>query len=113
MFGQNVEVVPYTGINTSAVPFPPPICTLFGHVVDLQGTAVQNISVYARMLATPVMGYGEAFMDTVVTAKTDSNGFFQVTIAQQTTVEVVIPDIGYKRTIIVPTTTQANVFELA
>ena len=113
VFGQNVEVIPFTGINTSSLPYAPLTCTLFGHVIDLQGNAVQNTSVYTRMLATPIMAYGEGFLDKVVTAKTDSNGFFQLTVAQKTTVQVVIPDIGYSRTITVPQSTQSNLFELA
>ena len=113
VFGQNVEVIPFTGINTSSLPYAPLTCTLFGHVVDLQGNAVQNTSVYTRMLATPIMANGEGFLDKVVTTKTDSNGFFQLTVTQKTTVQVVIPDIGYSRTITVPQSTQSNLFELA
>ena len=113
VFGQNVDVVPYTGINTSATPTPPDLCTLFGYVVNLQGTAVPNTSVYTRLLATPIMAYGEGFLDKVITSKTDSNGFFEFTVAQKTTVQVVIPDIGYSRTITVPESTQSNLFELA
>ena len=113
VFGQNVDVVPYTGINTSSAPTPPDLCTLFGYVVNLQGTAVPNTSVYTRLLATPIMAYGEGFLDKVITSKTDSNGFFEFTVAQKTTVQVVIPDIGYSRTITVPESTQSNLFELA
>jgi len=112
-FGQNVEVIPYTGVSNTPVSGVPDICTLYGWVLNLQGTPVPNTSVYARLLATPVWAYGSSFFDNVISAKTDTNGFFQLTIAQNLTIEVIAPDVGYKRVIVVPSTTQANVFELA
>ena len=90
-----------------------PVCKLYGFVVDLAGAAVANSSISAKLLAVPSMLSNAGFYDTIISSKTDTNGYFELTIAQQATVEVVIADIGYKRTVVVPGTTLAKLFELA
>ena len=98
------------------VTFTPPsvqTCKLYGFVLDLAGKPVINSSISVRLLAVPAVLNNAAFVDTVISAKTDANGYFEFSVVQKTTVEVVIPDIGYQRTISVPTTTLAKLFELS
>jgi hypothetical protein len=102
--------------STDPVTFTPPsvqTCKLYGFVLDLAGKPVINSSLSARLLSVPAMLNNAAFEDTVVTAKTDANGYFEISVVQKTTVQVVIPDIGYSRTITVPVTTLAKLFELS
>ena len=51
--------------------------------------------------------------DVIVSTKTDTNGYFEINVLQQATVDVVIADIGYRRTVTVPSTTLAKLFELS
>ena len=102
--------------STDPVTFTPPsvqTCKLYGFVLDLAGNPVVNSSISARLLTVPAMLNNAAFDDTVISAKTDANGYFEFSVVQKTTVDVVIPDIGYRRTISVPTTTLAKLFELS
>lgn len=102
--------------STDAVTFAPPsvqTCKLYGFVLDLAGKPVVNSSLSARLLTVPAMLNNAAFEDTVVTTKTDANGYFELSVVQKTTVDIVIPDIGYRRTISVPVTTLAKLFELS
>ena len=110
-FDRTIEVVPAASAESeSAGPFA--TCVLKDNVVDLQGNPVQNISISARMLAVPGVSQGTGISDQVVSATTDANGFFQLTILQTATVDIVIPKIGYRRTLVVPSTTAANLFEV-
>ena len=88
-------------------------CKLYGHVLDLQSAAVQNSAISARLLAVPATTNNTGLSDTTVSAKTDANGYFEFAVVQGATIDVVIPDIGYRRTIVVPSTTLAKLFELA
>ncbi len=88
-------------------------CKLYGFLIDLNGQAVQNSSVSVRLLATPSAISTVAIVDKVISTKTDSNGYFEFTVAQAVTVDVVIPAVGYRRTVVVPNTTFAKLFELA
>jgi hypothetical protein len=90
-----------------------PTCKLYGFVVSLAGAAVANSSISAKLLAVPSMLSNAGFQDEIISSKTDTNGYFELIVAQQATIEVVIADIGYKRTIVVPSTTLAKLFELA
>lgn len=92
-------------INTTA---------LFGYIVDLQGAAVAGASVSARVLATPALGSStEEYIqaDTLVTAKSDSDGFFTMTLISGAQVDIYIPSAGYRRTLQVPSTS-TNLFDI-
>jgi hypothetical protein len=82
-------------------------------LLDLSGAAVENEGVYARLLALPALIVGVGVEDRIVSAKTDANGFFQLTLVQGATVDIIIPSTGYRRTIVVPSTTFANLFEIS
>ena len=112
MFGQNVEVIPFTGVSSTPIAPAPDMCTLVGHIMDLGGAPVENVSLYARLLGTPLVTHGTGGKDSIVASKTDANGFFSFTVVQGLTVDVVIPSMGYRRTIVVPTTTLINLFEI-
>lgn len=92
-------------INTTA---------LFGYIVDLQGSAVGGASVSARVLATPALGSStEDYVqsDTLVTVKSDADGFFTITLITGAQVDIYIPSAGYRRTLQVPSSS-TNLFDI-
>jgi hypothetical protein len=111
-FDRTVEVVVATSAPTESAPVVA-TCVIKDHLLDLSGAAVENEGVYARLLALPSLIVGVGVEDRIVSAKTDANGFFQFTLVQGATVDVIIPSTGYRRTIVVPSTTFANLFEIS
>lgn len=111
-FIRTVDVVPATGVDTEAAPTLS-TCVLKDHLLGLDGSPVQNKPVSARLLALPSIVGSAGIVDTVIATKTDKNGFFQLTAPQGATLDVTIPSIGYRRTIVVPSSTTANLFEIA
>ena len=98
------------------VTFTPPslaTCKLYGFVVGLSGGAVANTGVSVKLLAVPSTMSNAGIYDVIVSTKTDANGYFEINVLQQATVDVVIADIGYRRTVTVPSTTLAKLFELS
>lgn len=98
------------------VTFTPPslaTCKLYGFVVGLAGGAVANTGVSVKLLSVPSTMSNAGIYDVIVSTKTDANGYFEISVLQQATVDVVIADIGYRRTVTVPSTTLAKLFELS
>lgn len=111
-FDRTVDVVVATSAPTESAPVVA-TCVIKDHLLDLSGAAVENEGVYARLLALPALITGVGVEDRIVSAKTDANGFFQLTLVQGATVDIIIPSTGYRRTIVVPSTTFANLFEIS
>tara|TARA_Y100001973_G_C5203096_1_gene339326 strand:+ start:187 stop:1071 length:885 start_codon:yes stop_codon:yes gene_type:complete len=88
-------------------------CKLYGFVVDLTGSPIANTGVSVKLLAVPSTMSNAGLYDNIVSAKTDANGYFEISVLQQATVDIVIADIGYRRTVTVPSTTLAKLFELS
>lgn len=109
---RTIDVVAAYGVDTESAPSVS-VCILKDHIVGLDGTPTQNVSIYARLLALPTIASSAGMVDQVVSATTDANGFFQLSVPQGATLDVTIPAIGYRRTIVVPSTTLANLFEIA
>ena len=88
---------------------------LFGYVLDAQGAPLAGASVSARVLATPSVGYSgtEGYVQgaTLVTAKTDGSGFFQISLVTGSQVDFFIPSANYRRTLEVPVDS-TNVFDI-
>jgi hypothetical protein len=112
-FQSTVDIIDAEPPGTKALSTSISTCTIEGWVVDISGNAVSNTSVYARLLGTPATGNGFISEDNVVSAKTDINGYFSITVIQGITVDFVIPSTGYRRTVVVPSSTSINLFEIA
>ena len=110
-FERTIDVIRATSVASETAPIPD-TCVIKDHILDLSGLPLQNIGVSARLLALPSIISGVSVYDEIVSTKTDSNGFFQLTLIQGATVDIVIPATGYRRTIVVPSTTLANLFEI-
>jgi hypothetical protein len=88
---------------------------LFGYVLDSQGAPLVGAAVSAKPLATPSVGYtppeGYVQSTDLVTATTDSAGFFQISLVTGSQVDMFIPSANYRRTLEVPVTS-TNVFDI-
>lgn len=90
------------------------ICVVTGHIADLMGSPIEDVAISARVLGSPtVLTEGAiqvGFTDTMLTAKTDANGFFSLELARNVTVDVLIPSIQYRRTLTVPDEDTVDLF---
>ena len=111
-FERIIDIIPATTALTESTPTVS-TCIVKDHILDLGGSAVVNVAISARLLSLPVLVSGVAVEDKVISAKTDANGFFQLTLLQGAIVDIVIPAVGYRRTITVPSSTSANLFEIS
>lgn len=100
----------------SSLPVSIPTCTITGHIVDLQGFPVFDTVISARVTAFPTTMnfglFGVGFGDSIVSSKTDSNGAFSLALAQNVEVDVTIPAINYRRTLVVPGSASAELFDI-
>ena len=88
-------------------------CTLTGHLAALSGAPLVGAAVSARTLGRPSIEQNAAAVDDEpVTVKTDDNGQFFLTLIRLADVEVFIPDANFRRRIIVPNTSSAELFEI-
>jgi hypothetical protein len=108
-FNYSVEVV------SGSVPVPTPVgqlCSIRGNVVDGQKHGIENVSVSARMLAPPtLLGTAGVSTDPTVVV-TDVNGYFEFEFLRLATIDVIIPEISYRRTLVVPDADTADLFTI-
>ena len=110
-FERTIDIVTATSAATEPAPTLA-TCVIKDHLLNLSGSPLENSGVSARLLALPALISGVGVYDEIVSTKTDANGFFQLTLIQGATVDIVIPATGYRRTIVVPSATSANLFEI-
>jgi hypothetical protein len=89
---------------------------LTGNLVGLDGNGLSGESVTAKILSAPnIMGtlpnLGGVGTD-MVSAVTDSGGFFALEILQEAVVDIVIPAINYRRTLTVPANSTDSLFDI-
>ena len=110
-FERTIDIIRATSAESEPAPTLS-TCVIKDHILDLSGLPIQNTGISARLLALPAIMSSVGVYDEIVSTKTDANGFFQLTLIQGATVDIVIPSTGYRRTIVVPSTTSANLFEI-
>jgi hypothetical protein len=108
-----------TVVTTTAVAETPPetvqTTALFGFIVDGSGNPVQGASISYKILTQPtivrpgVEGVGVATATEGTT--TDANGYFQFTAVTGVSVDVFIPSINYRKTLLVPAASR-NIFDI-
>lgn len=89
---------------------------LTGNLIDLSGAAITGASVSARVLEAPsiigsspnIGGIGTS----IISAVTDSGGFFALELVQTAVVDVTIPSVNYRRTLTVPANSTDVLFEI-
>lgn len=89
---------------------------LTGNLINAHGDALVGEAVSARVLSTPSVtgtspNIGNVGSD-IVSAQSDSVGFFALELIQGSIVDIVIPSTNYRRTLTVPANTTDNLFEI-
>jgi hypothetical protein len=85
-------------------------CTLTGHLFNATGEPLQNVAVSARVLNRPAILNNVAVDSEIVSAKTDENGQFFLTLIRNLDVVINIPKVNYERRLVVPNVASANLF---
>ncbi len=89
--------------STDAGPVPP-TTTIFGYVYNVDGSPLAGTTISARTLTVPATYVGGVLSTRLVTAKTDSTGYFTLDLLTGSTVQVNVPAASYRRTFVVPST---------
>ena len=90
---------------------------LTGNLVDLHGHPLINSPVSARIVAMPTIlgspspNIGGVSTD-LVSARTDSAGFFALELLQGAVIDITIPRVNFRRTLTVPANTTDVLFDL-
>jgi hypothetical protein len=81
--------------------------TISGYLQNLEGSPISGSSVSAKILNIPALTPGSGgnlvgISTTTIVTKTDTQGYFSLTLLVGTSVDIIIPSINYRRTILVP-----------
>lgn len=110
----------FVAIAASAPPSPspgftPPITAIYGYIYDTSGQPVSGASVVARITSQPTIVHpttdGILIGADFISTTTDDTGFFTLSLITGASVEFIISDANYRRTITVPGST-ANLFDI-
>lgn len=86
-------------------------CILSGHVFDAAGSPVEDATISVRILGRPsIEQNAAAITDDMISAKTDANGEFFISLVRLCEVEIFIPVANYRRVVTVPNAASANLF---
>lgn len=88
-----------------------------GNLVDLNGSALIGESISARVLEAPsiqgsVSPNLAGIATDIVSAQTDSAGFFALELIQGAVVDITIPIVNYRRTLTVPSNSSDVLFDI-
>lgn len=105
-------------VATPASPTPSwtvPTSTVYGYVLSASGSAVANAAVAVRVLSVPTVLHsgseGLVITSDIETTRTDSTGYFALSLIAGSLVDIFIPSANYRRTFTVPSTS-TNLFDL-
>jgi hypothetical protein len=113
-------VVAYVTTAATAPPIPTPAFTptvtaIFGYIYDSAGQPVEDVTVVARITQQPTIIHpttdGILIGANFLTTTTDATGFFTLSLLTGATVEFVITDANYRRTVTIPGST-INLFDI-
>ncbi len=106
------DVVPTSPTTTPA----PPRTSIFGFLKDPAGEPVVNATVSVRIISTPYINNqgddGVLISDGLLITKSDSSGFFTISLITGATVEVFISSSNYRKMITVPVAS-TSLFDIA
>lgn len=96
-------------------PFTPTLTTIFGYIYDSGGNPEESVSVIARVINQPQIVHpttdGILLTSDFITTTTDESGFFTMNLIAGSTVEFIISQGNYRRTVLIPGST-ANLFDI-
>ncbi len=105
------EIAPIAPTTTPA----PPKTAIFGFIKDADGAPVNNATVSVKILSTPYINNagddGILITDGLLISKTDTSGFFTISLMTGAIVEVFISSASYRKSFTVPVAS-TNLFDL-
>lgn len=107
---QYVEIAEVVAAGQPTTPVSIDTCVISGHVFDVAGNPLQNATVSARILGAPTVSGSVGLGDSLAYARTDANGEFFLVLARLASVDITIPKMGYRRQLVVPNTSSADLF---
>jgi hypothetical protein len=88
-------------------------CVVTGHVTLPTGAPFVGAAVSARIIGMPSIEQSQAVVtDDLVTAQTNENGEFFLTLIRLADVEVFIPVANYRKRLVVPNAASAELFDI-
>jgi hypothetical protein len=93
---------------------PPTTVAIFGYIYGPDAQPLPGASITARILGSPTVIPGTdslVISQDLVSAKSDSDGFFTIDLIAGTNVDLFISAAGYRRTFLVPSTS-TNLFNI-
>ncbi len=88
-------------------------CLITGYIFDLSGNAVEGSAVTARVLGFPATVDNTAMLtDSTVTVYSDAAGEFFLPLVRLAYVDISAPDASYRRQLVVPDASSANLFTI-
>lgn len=106
----SVEIVDATVATTAKTP---DTCLISANLNGPDGKPLQNAVLNASLLAGPTVQFGYGISDEPLSELSDANGVVTIELVRLAVYEIIIPRIGYRRTLTVPNQTSASLFELA
>jgi hypothetical protein len=80
-----------------------PATVLIGQIAGLDGRPIARATLTATLLQAPLVLEGIAVAGDAVIGASDDDGFFELPLLSGATVDVEIPALRYRRTLVVPT----------
>lgn len=107
---QNSAQVVSAASLTPTTPVALPVCVITGNINGPDGEGMAGVVVSARMLGEPTIETNVAVTDDAITAMTDDNGVFSLTLLRLAAVEITIARVNYRRQLVVPNLATVNLF---
>ena len=111
---QSTTVINVVAAGTASTSTSLSTCVISGYVLDLTGAAVLGAAVSARVVGAPSIEQSTAAVtDQLVSATTDDNGQFFITLVRLADVEIFIPIVNFRRRLVVPNEPSAELLNIS
>ena len=84
------------------------MCVLFGTILDPHGRPRPNVAAKVTIIPIALVPFATGISTIEVTATTDENGLFEVSLAQGLRVRLEIPEVGYDKRVVIPAASSAD-----
>ena len=105
--------VTYSGVVAAAgVPVSPALCTVYGTLTDLAGSALLNTGIRATVVSHPVFVGGAGVSVETPETFTDAAGYFELTLLRGAVVNLEIDAIGLRQQVTIPNAATSDFISL-
>ena len=89
-----------------------PMCMVQGNITDISLTPISGMNIEYRIKDSPfISGNTMAYKNTLM-VQTDTRGYFEFSVPQNSVIQLSVPDVGFKKQLITPLATSADLSEL-